>query len=69
MCRAMVRVSKYLEKLPNHFLIMNIHDELCNLHKVLGIKRLMEESGNDVGIPLTVEYAFHPNNWGEEVKL
>ena len=59
---------------------MNIHDELCfdfpkgkalgsNLHKVLEIKRLMEESGNDVGIPLTVEYAFHPSNWGEEVKL
>jgi len=76
MCRAMVRAQEYIASLPNHFTVMQVHDELVfdfprsklpggNLPKILKLKSLMEESGNDIGIPLKVDYAYHPNNWAK----
>jgi DNA polymerase I-like protein with 3'-5' exonuclease and polymerase domains len=78
MCRAMVRCFEYLQTLPNHFLMMQIHDEMVfdfpkggitNYTKVMKLKSLMEQSGDDIGIPLKVSVAYHPENWGTEYHL
>jgi len=77
MCRAMVRVAEYLEaNVPGGFITMQVHDELVldlpcgpkrgsNLAHIMEVKRLMELSGDDIGIPLRVDYSFHPNNWAK----
>ncbi len=36
-----------------------------NLPKVLQCKRLMEQSGDDIGIPLKVAVTYNPVSWGE----
>lgn len=81
MGKAMIRVSDYLRTLPgNCHIAMQIHDELvicmpktkrpgANLPKVRKIRQLMEQSGEDINIPLLVEYSYHPDNWGEEYVL
>lgn len=77
MCRAMVRCFEYVQTLPNHFINMQIHDEMvfdfpkggkANYNKVLKLKALMERSGDDIGIPLKVSIGYHPDNWGTEVE-
>lgn len=66
---------------PNsHFISIQIHDEIVldfpkgkrpdsNLPKILHVQKLMEKSGDDVGVPLRVSYSHHPDNWQEEVKV
>ena len=73
--QAMVKVHKYLSQFPDHLMIMQVHDELVfdfpykkkkgNLPKINRIKMLMEECGEDIGIPLTCGVDYHPNNWSE----
>ncbi len=55
-----------------------VHDELgfimpiggrANLWRVERLKALMELSGDDIGIPLTVDVSYHPNNWSKESEL
>lgn len=81
--RAMVRCDEYLEELNRldprgYYLVLQVHDECVfdfpaggrkNLPKVRRIKRLMEQSGADIGVPLKVSAKYHPRNWGEAVKL
>lgn len=84
MAKAMVRTDDYLEtKFPDGHIVMQVHDELVfdfpagkgpkpyltNLPKIRAIRRLMEQSGEDIGIPLRVAVSYHPSNWSEEVKL
>lgn len=84
MAKAMVRTDDYLEtKFPDGHIVMQVHDELVfdfpagkgpkpyltNLPKIRAIRRLMEQSGEDIGIPLRVAVSYHPNNWSEEIKL
>ncbi len=80
MCKAMCRVGDYLDTLPDHHMVAQIHDELLfdfpktkipgdNLPKVKEIVRLMEMSGEDIGIPLPVSYSYHPVNWKDEHQL
>lgn len=61
-----------------YYVIFWVHDELIfdfpkggktNLPKVRKLQRLMEQSGDDIGIPLKVSVSYHPNNWNEKVKL
>lgn len=78
-CRAMIRCGEYLESSKiGGFMTLQVHDEIVfdlpiggvkNLPIVNKLKYLMEESGKDIGIPITAEYAYHPNNWAEEVKV
>ncbi len=78
--KAMPRCHSYLKELTQqdprgYHLVLQVHDELvfdfpfsvgkANLGKVLDVKRLMEKSGEDIGIPLKVSVTYHPNNWGE----
>lgn len=60
----------------DYFLTLQVHDELVfdfpaggakNLPKVKALKALMEQSGDDIGVPLKVSVSWHPRNWGEAV--
>ena len=77
--RAMIKVQAYLNqlnrKIPNYFMIMQIHDELLldfpqkkdkgNLPKVKRVQKLMESIGDSVRVPLTCGIDFHKSNWSE----
>jgi DNA polymerase I-like protein with 3'-5' exonuclease and polymerase domains len=61
-----------------YFIHMQVHDEMDfdfpalgkeNLPVVNECKRLMELSGDDVGVPLRVSVSYHPENWKDEVKI
>lgn len=83
--KAMRRCSNYLrqvsrERRANYFITMQVHDELdfdfprgntptYNLDVILKCKELMEESGEDIGVPLSVNYSYHPNNWAEHTEI
>ena len=78
--KAMVRCQTFLSTLPNYHMIMQVHDEIVfdfpkgkhpksNLAKVKSLAGLMEKSGDDIGVPLTVSIEYHPNNWSETVEL
>lgn len=78
MIKSMIRCHNYLKKIGVGRIVMQVHDELVfelpkggkkNLKLVNRLKKLMEESGNDIGIPLRVSKSCHPNNWAEEGKL
>lgn len=80
MSRAMVRCQEYLDRLNgahlgrNYRMIMQIHDEIIfdfpalgarNYPKVKRLQRLMEQGGQDIGVPTPVKIVYHPNNWAE----
>lgn len=81
--RAMVRCKAYLDKLTrdtgqDHYIVLQVHDEIVvdfpaggrmNLAKVKKVQKLMEQSGDDVGIPLKVSCSFHPSNWSGESEI
>lgn len=63
-----------------YYITMQIHDELVfdfpkgvtptqNRDVILKCKELMEESGEDIGIPLSVDYNYHPEHWAKHTKL
>jgi hypothetical protein len=78
--KAAVRVYGFLQEFSRkdrrgYYIIMEVHDELVldfpkghvgeHASKIAKIVRLMEQSGDDIGIPLKVSVSYHPNNWGE----
>lgn len=78
MVRAMIRCQDCINENRSWkaTIVLQIHDELVfqfpkgktpheNLPKVLILKELMEESGRDIGIPLKVDYSYHPYNWAQ----
>lgn len=84
MDRAMVRCQEQLDRWYNEdgfdgFMAMQVHDELVfdlpytpnrgNLERILILKKLMERSGKDIGIPTPVSVEYHTENWaeGEEI--
>ena len=63
-------------------MIMQVHDELVfdfpksikaskpkNLAVVRKIQKLMEQGGDDIGVPTPVSIEYHPNNWSEGVSI
>ena len=71
---AMNRIDAYLQTLGDEYkIIMTIHDELVfdfpkrktNIRKVKVIKELMEQSGEDLGLPTPVEVDRIRTNWAE----
>lgn len=59
-------------------MVLEVHDEIVydfpkgrpgNRGKIMEIKRLMEMSGTDIGVPLRVSVSFHPDNWYDEEDL
>lgn len=81
--KAMVRCQKYLDELTErdprgYYMVLQVHDEIvfdfpkggkANLGKIKHVQRLMEMSGDDIGVPLKAAISYHPNNWMEKVKL
>lgn len=81
--KAMVRCDEYLKEVTqltgkDHYVALQVHDEIvfdfpeggkANLGKVRRLQRLMEESGDDIGIPLKVAASYHPRNWNEKGKI
>lgn len=80
--RAMVRCQDRLDEWFDEDgydgrIVMQIHDEIDfdmpaddprNDERVEELAALMAQSGDDIGIPLSVSIKYHPNNWSEEVK-
>jgi hypothetical protein len=69
--------TKYLDQHGYH-MPLEIHDELLfdfpaggrrNWGRAMRLKQLMEASGPDIGIPLTVSVNWHPRNWAESEEL
>lgn len=59
-------------------IVLQVHDEMVfdlpkggkkNLFIVNQFKMLMEQSGEDIGIPLKCSVSYHPENWAEAVAL
>lgn len=66
-----------------YFMTAQVHDEivfdfpagrgpkpwLTNLPKIRKIKKLMEQSGDDIGVPLKAAITYNPVNWSDGVSL
>lgn len=70
--KAMIRCHEYLSALPDHHLTMQVHDEIVfdlpqggNTKVVRRLRRLMEMSGEDIGVPTPVSAECHSKNWSE----
>jgi len=70
----MNRIDTYLQTLGDQYkMIMTIHDELVfdfprrktNIRKIIKIKELMEQSGNDIGVPTPVEVDLIRTTWAK----
>jgi len=69
---AMIKVDEYLERLGDEYrMIMSVHDEIVldfpkrkgNVPKVRKVARLMEESGDVLGLPTPVDCDKIETNW------
>lgn len=76
MSAAMIRCHEYLEELPDHHMVMQVHDELVfdfpkgkkkNLSKIRRIQKLMEKGGEDIGLPTPVSCEYHEETWSKGV--
>lgn len=61
-----------------YYIALQVHDELVpdmpargreNLPVVERVQELMEQSGDDIGIPLTVSRAYHSKTWSQKEKM
>lgn len=80
--KAMIRCQERLDqwkrsKFDAH-IVLQVHDEMVfdtpargmkNMPKMLELKRLMEMSGDDIGVPLKVSISHHPRTWGEKERM
>ena len=58
-------------------MVMQVHDELVfdfpksvrksnsNINLITTIQKLMEQGGDDLGIPTPVSIEYHPSNWSK----
>lgn len=76
-CHAKLRDWNAIEGVGTYQIAAEIHDEIVfdfpargkrNLGKISALRRLMEASGDDIGVPLKVDVSYHPNNWLEDQK-
>lgn len=78
--KAMVRCEEQLDKWRTRdrfdgWIALQVHDEIVfdfpkggkrNLWRANRLKKLMEQSGDDIGIPLRVAVSYNPVAWGKE---
>ena len=79
MTKAMIRCFDYLQNFPKHNMIIQVHDEIVfdfqithnNKTIVLQLKKLMEQGGDDIGLPTPVGIEYHSKTWAisEPVKF
>jgi len=70
--KAMVYCHEYLCNIPDHYIIMQVHDELVfdfplpvNEFVIMEIIERMEKAALDYGVRVPVEHEIIRNNWGE----
>jgi len=79
--KAMIRCHEYLQTTRDRYMVMQVHDEIVfdfpkggtrngssestNLATALHLAELMEQSGEDIGVPTPVEVTYHPKTWAE----
>jgi DNA polymerase I-like protein with 3'-5' exonuclease and polymerase domains len=82
MMKAMLRCHEFLKNTDAR-MVLQVHDELVfdfpaghgeepwkvNLPKIRRIKRLMEQGGDDLGVPTPVSCEYHESNWSEGVSV
>jgi DNA polymerase I-like protein with 3'-5' exonuclease and polymerase domains len=74
---AMLRCDRYLQALQDYYMIMTIHDELDfdipiakrNGRIITDLAGLMEQSGDDLGVPLKVDVKVIRDNWAQKEKF
>jgi len=75
---AMIRIDEYLQTLgDDYWMILTVHDELVfdfpkkrtNIQKIKRIKSLMEQSGDDIGLPTPVEVDRIRKTWADGVSI
>jgi DNA polymerase I-like protein with 3'-5' exonuclease and polymerase domains len=81
--KALWRTWEYLQTLNRedprgHYLVLQVHDEEVadfpleapgeTMRKAAIIQKIMEKSGEDIGIPLRCSVTYHPVSWGEGCK-
>lgn len=84
MMKAMIRCQAYLDRLNervgklDYLMVMQVHDELVfdfprgkksNLTKIRKLRILMEQGGDDIGIPTPVSCEYHDKTWSEGESL
>jgi DNA polymerase I-like protein with 3'-5' exonuclease and polymerase domains len=78
MIRCFAQIQEWRNNGYNAAIVMQVHDEMVfdlpkggkrSLPKVRQLRRLMEQSGEDIGIPLKVAASYHPNNWAESCQV
>jgi len=79
MMKAMIRCHEQLDKWNAldgfyGFITLQVHDELVfdlpvgdNFQRILVLKKLMEEGGNDIGLPTPVGIEYYADDWGKGV--
>jgi hypothetical protein len=58
-------------------MVCQVHDELVfdfpyrpnkgNMPKIRKLRRLMEQGGDDIGLPTPVAFTYHASNWSEGI--
>jgi hypothetical protein len=54
---------------PKRYKVLDGKPVYGNLPQIRILKKLMEEGGNDIGIPTLVNVEYHANNWAEGVSV
>lgn len=70
MCESMIRCAEILKAWEDHFMIMQVHDELdfdvpadFNHQVAIDLQGAMEQSGEDYGLPTPVEIDLIRSSW------
>ncbi len=85
MVRVYAQLQEWAAKGFHVYIVMQVHDELVfdfpkkshpkenpkesNLGRIRVLQKLMEEGGNDFGIPTPTSCEYHPDNWSEGISL
>jgi DNA polymerase I-like protein with 3'-5' exonuclease and polymerase domains len=82
-CQAFLDSINTDKRIDQAYIALQVHDELVfdfpagtgaepwkdNYDKIQMIRKLMEQGGNDIGIPTPVSCEYHANNWSEGTRV
>lgn len=78
MARCEAQLREWRQDGFDAYIVLQVHDEIVfdlpaggvkNLPRVRKLQRLMEQSGNDINVPLRVAVNYCPVSWDQEVSL